>query len=221
MLAITDPAGERNCRGLSRRELLRIGALGFGGLGLNDLMALRASAALAGASLKDKSVVLLFLQGGPTHIEFFDPKMTAPAEIRSMTGEVKTRLPGITFGGTFPQLAEMHGPDCGRAVLRLQEQRAQRHRRRHRGGNSLKASASSLYARLAGNNHPQTGMPRSVLVLPEAVSPELKLEGNFETRRDSHADAARRAGAAFAAFDPAGGRQPAEEHAAELARRAL
>ena len=45
---------------------------------------------------------MLFLQGGPSQIETFDPKMTAPVEIRSITGEVQSRLPGVTFGGTFP-----------------------------------------------------------------------------------------------------------------------
>lgn len=57
--------------------------------------------------LRDKSVVLLFLQGGPPHIEFFDPKLTAPVEIHSITGEVQTKTPGITLGATFPKLAMM------------------------------------------------------------------------------------------------------------------
>ena len=50
---------------------------------------------------------LVFLQGGPSHIEFFDPKMTAPDGVRSITGEVQTSLSGVTFGGTFPKLAKM------------------------------------------------------------------------------------------------------------------
>ena len=57
--------------------------------------------------VKDKSVVLLFLQGGPTQIETFDPKMTAPAEYRAMFGEVNTNLAGVTFGSHFPKLAAM------------------------------------------------------------------------------------------------------------------
>ncbi|MBT6724438.1 MAG: DUF1501 domain-containing protein, partial [Planctomycetaceae bacterium] len=47
---------------------------------------------------------MLFLQGGPSHIEFFDPKMSAPPEIRSITGEIQTKTPSITFGSTFPRL---------------------------------------------------------------------------------------------------------------------
>ena len=49
--------------------------------------------------MKDRSVVLLFLQGGPSHIEFFDPKMSAPEDVRSITGEVKTEV------GRYPELA--------------------------------------------------------------------------------------------------------------------
>ena len=54
---------------------------------------------------KAKRVIFLHQSGAPSQIELFDPKMTAPSEIRSMTGEVTTRLPGVTFGGTFPRLA--------------------------------------------------------------------------------------------------------------------
>ena len=57
--------------------------------------------------MRDRSVVVLNLQGGPTKFETFDPKMTAPAEIRSITGELQTPLAGVTFGGTFPELAAL------------------------------------------------------------------------------------------------------------------
>jgi hypothetical protein len=91
---------------LSRRELLSIGALGMGALTLPQLLAAKALGAQGNKLFKDRSVVLLWLGGGPSHIETFDPKMTAPVEIRSVTGEVQTTLPGVTFGGTFPQLAQ-------------------------------------------------------------------------------------------------------------------
>jgi hypothetical protein len=100
MLTLADRRPARTCAGRTRRDFLRVGALGLGGLTLPDL--LRARAAGSG---RDKAVVLLFLQGGPPQHETFDPKMTAPAEYRSATGEVATALPGVTFGGTFPELA--------------------------------------------------------------------------------------------------------------------
>src|SRR5882724_4629553 len=108
MFTLLDRRADKTCQGFSRREFLRVGSLGFlGGLTLPMLMAAKAQAVAAGRPVKDKAVVLLFLSGGPSHIEFFDPKMDAPAEIRSITGEVQTRLPGITFGGTFPRLAAL------------------------------------------------------------------------------------------------------------------
>ena len=107
MFTLLDNRPERNCSGLARREFLRVGSLALGGLTLPGLLAAKAKAAASGKYVHDRSVVLLFLQGGPAHIEFFDPKMSAPIEIRSTTGEVATKLSGITFGGTFPKLAEM------------------------------------------------------------------------------------------------------------------
>ena len=108
MLTIHDRAPDRNCQGYCRRDFLKIGSLGLLGLTLPQLLADRARAAYgSGRPVTDKAVVLLFLAGGPSHIETFDPKMTAPPEVRSITGEVKTTIPGVTFGGTFPKLAQL------------------------------------------------------------------------------------------------------------------
>src|SRR5207248_9896205 len=98
----------------TRRELLRIGGLALGGLAWPGhwIDQARAAGERRGASLvqTNKSVILLFLQGGPPQIETFDPKLDVPQHIRSCTGEVRTRLPGVWFGGTFPKLAER--ADC-------------------------------------------------------------------------------------------------------------
>src|SRR6187200_2323886 len=99
MLTLTTPTR------LGRRDFLRVGSLGLGGLSLASLFPTPAHGAAPGRPITDKSVIFLFLHGGPSQIETFDPKMTAPAEIRSATGEVKTAIPGVTFGGTFPKLA--------------------------------------------------------------------------------------------------------------------
>ena len=92
-------------RDYSRRDFLRVGSLTLGGLSLPGLLAARSIAAEAGRPVTNKSVIFLFMHGGPTQTETFDPKMTAPAGIRSVTGEVATRLPGVTYGSTFRQLA--------------------------------------------------------------------------------------------------------------------
>ncbi len=94
---------QRNCDGISRRGFLRAGGLGVGlgiaGLTLSDQLRQRAVASGANSSTSEKSVIWLWLSGGPTQVETFDPKMTAPSEYRSVTGEVKTVLPGVTLGG--------------------------------------------------------------------------------------------------------------------------
>jgi hypothetical protein len=205
MLAIRDPAGDRTCAGPTRRDLLRVGALGAGGLSLAHLFALRSMVAAAtGRTPTNKSVVLLFLQGGPSHIEFFDPKMNAPVEIRSVTGETPTRLPGITFGGTFEQLAERTDRI---AIVRSYGSKNSGHTYDPvvTAGNALKASVGAIYARLAGTNNPRTGTPNNVLVLPEAVQPGLKLESNFETGAIPTLTTPGELGSAYAAFNPTGG----------------
>ena len=105
MLTLFSPRRRRDCDGVARRDFLRVGALGTGGLTLPGLMRARAAAAAAGQTTKNTSVIWLWLSGGPTHVETFDPKMTAPAEYRSVTGELKTPLPGVTVGGTLPGIA--------------------------------------------------------------------------------------------------------------------
>src|SRR5882757_6262475 len=92
-------------RRYGRRAFLQAGGLALGGLTLPGLLAARA--AEGKQLIKDRSVIFLFLHGGPSQIETFDPKMSAPSEFRSVTGEVATSLPGVTFGGTFPRLAAM------------------------------------------------------------------------------------------------------------------
>ena len=89
---------------LGRRAFLRVGSLGLGGLSLQHLLAAQAASGNASA-IKDRSVIFLFLHGGPSQTETFDPKMTASPGVQSAIGEIKTRLPGITFGSAFPQLA--------------------------------------------------------------------------------------------------------------------
>lgn len=175
MFSVVGNHSIRNCQGWSRREFLRVGSLGLGGLALPSLLASVAESSPAPSYLRDKAVVLLFLQGGPPQIETFDPKMQASSEIRSCTGEVKTKLPGITFGGTFPKLAALADRV---AVVRSFSAGAGGHEQFPfiSGNSPLEATMSAHVARLTGANDRRTAMPTQTIILPEQLQPGLKLE---------------------------------------------
>jgi hypothetical protein len=92
------------CDGVSRRNFLRIGALGLGGLALPEL--LRAET-LPGNRKTHKSVIMIFLPGGPSHQDTFDLKMDAPSEIRGEFTPIKTNVPGIEICEHMPQIAKV------------------------------------------------------------------------------------------------------------------
>src|SRR5260370_32266488 len=95
------------CDGSTRRDFLKAGVLGLGSLALSDLLRFRARATQEGRPTRNTSVVWLWLGGGPTHVETFDPKMSAPAEFRSTVGAVPTNVAGIELGGVLPQVARV------------------------------------------------------------------------------------------------------------------
>ncbi len=107
MLSLWSQRKQTACDGATRRDFLKVGALGMGGLMLPDLLRTRAAAAAAGQPTRNTSVVWLWLGGGPSHIETFDPKMTAPMEFRSTVGAVQTNVPGVELGGVFPRMARV------------------------------------------------------------------------------------------------------------------
>lgn len=96
----------RNCEGINRRDLLRVGGIGLFGLSLPVLLRAEASAAEAGTPSKDVNVILMWLDGGPSHIDMFDPKPEAPAEIRGEFGAVETNVKGIRISDQLPRLAK-------------------------------------------------------------------------------------------------------------------
>src|SRR5262249_51028928 len=98
-----------NCEGTTRRDFLKVGALGLGASAflLPDLLRARAAETAAGNPTKNTSVIWLWLGGGPTHVETFDPKMSAPAEFRSVVGATPTNVPGIEIGGLFEKIAQV------------------------------------------------------------------------------------------------------------------
>jgi hypothetical protein len=93
------------CDRLSRREFLKVGALGVGGLSLADVLRLQANGVTRPRSLK--SVIMVYLHGGPSHIDTFDMKPEAPPEVRGEFKPIATRLPGLQICEHLPLLASI------------------------------------------------------------------------------------------------------------------
>src|SRR5437868_11152228 len=98
-------SGSRLCDGVTRREFLRVGGLGVAGLSWPDLLRLRAQAATA--RTKVKSCIRLFMWGGPSQQETFDPKPNAPDGIRGDFKPIATNVAGIRICEHLPMLARM------------------------------------------------------------------------------------------------------------------
>ncbi len=172
MLNLETDRRYRDCQGTTRREFLRVGTLGAGALTLSGLLSARAQAAAAGKPVKNTSVVWVWLGGGPTHIETFDPHMNAPVEYRSVTGEVKTALAGVTIGSTFPKIAakarqmafvrSFAHNNSGHAGGTHFVMTGYDNRQVDNGGVPTRPSVGAIVSRVRGANHPITGMPTFV-----------------------------------------------------------
>ncbi len=183
-----------------RRDFLRVGSLALGGLTLPQLLAYQALAAEKGASfVKDKSVIFLFLQGGPSQFETFDPKMNAPSSVHSTTGETPTKISGVTFGATFKRLASL--ADKLSIVRSFQTGNGNHDIKPVVSKETLGANIGSWYSRLAGTNRPISGMPTNAALFPRSVDPTTGAEqdkfGKFQ--------ATGTLGSAYAPFVPGGG----------------
>ncbi|MCO6457034.1 MAG: DUF1501 domain-containing protein [Pirellulaceae bacterium] len=91
--------------GLTRRHFVRLGSLAVGGLGLADWLRLRAGAAHAGKPPSARQCILIWLDGGPSHLETFDLKPQAPAEVRGPFRPIATAVPGIEISEFLPRTA--------------------------------------------------------------------------------------------------------------------
>lgn len=147
------PSLQTNCAGMPRRDFLQVGLGGMLGLGFTDLLRLRAHGAevpgaasqAAGAAAKaaggDVNCILVWLDGGPSHYETFDPKPEAPAEIRGEFKAIPTSADGIRFSEAVPRLATV--------ADRMTIVRSIHHKDPNHGG---------------GNHYMMTGMPTPVPV---------------------------------------------------------
>jgi hypothetical protein len=183
MFHLTGSRNGTNCDGASRRDFLKVGALGLGGFMLPDLLRARAAAAAQGKPTRNTSVVWLWLGGGPTQVETFDPKPDAPVEFRSTVGHVATCLPGVQFGGVFPKMAQNadklavvrsfahsnsgHGGGTHWVMTGYDFPQADN------GGGQNKPGIGAVISRFRGANNPVSGLPtyaRSGAILGDGPS---------------------------------------------------
>lgn len=198
--------------GCSRRDFLSIGSLALGGLTLPGLLQAKEAGRSAQSGVggrrvppvkhpatTGKSVVFLFMHGGPAQTETFDPKMTAPSGVRSVTGEVKTNVPGVTFGGSFDKLARMMDKV---SIVRSFVTGDGRHDIKPIVcKDSLDANFGTVYSRVVGLNHPVNGLPTNCLLFPQAVDPSTMPGINSFGKFDSTGEL----GGAYSPFQPGSG----------------
>jgi hypothetical protein len=100
---------QRFCDGITRRNFLQIGAFGAG-LTLADMLRLRAGAATsipAAAKSSRKAAIMIYLPGGPSHMDMYDLKPDAPMEYRGEFRPIQTNVPGVQISEHFPRQARM------------------------------------------------------------------------------------------------------------------
>src|SRR5262249_6522345 len=97
---------QRHCDGLSRRDFLKVGALGVGGLTLADFLRLKARGSMPSGS-SHKAIIMVFLGGGPSHMDMYDLKPEAPVEYRGELKPIRTNVPGMDICELMPLQAKM------------------------------------------------------------------------------------------------------------------
>jgi hypothetical protein len=106
MPAIHHAQGASYCDVLSRRSFLRIGGLALGGLTMGDVLRLQA-ASRDSARPRSKSIIMVFLSGGPSHLDMYDMKPLAPREYRGEFNPIRTNVPGMQICELMPQQAKI------------------------------------------------------------------------------------------------------------------
>ncbi len=113
MLVIPGPAGQDTCDGITRRDLLRVGGSALMGITLGQILGLQKAQAKQGGAGgpgfgKAKSVILLYLQGGPSHLDLWDPKDGVPDNVKSVFKAIDTKVPGCKFTEILPKFAQVN-----------------------------------------------------------------------------------------------------------------
>jgi hypothetical protein len=98
---------KRYCDGLNRRSFLQLGVAGMASVGMGDLLRARAASAPQTGGTRNTSVILIWLDGGPSHLDLYDMKPEAPAEYRGIWRPIRTNVPGMDVTELFPKQARI------------------------------------------------------------------------------------------------------------------
>jgi hypothetical protein len=102
MLRIQAGSTGRYCDGFSRRSFLQVGVAGMASVGLPQILRAKEESAQLGHSHKDTAVILIWLDGGPGHMDMYDMKPEAPTEYRGLWKPVPTSVPGFDITELYP-----------------------------------------------------------------------------------------------------------------------
>jgi Protein of unknown function (DUF1501) len=97
----------RYCDGMNRRSFLQLGVAGMASLGVPELLRARAASPTPAGGTRNTSVILIWLDGGPSHLDMYDMKPDAPAEFRGIWRPIRTRVPGFDVTELFPRQARL------------------------------------------------------------------------------------------------------------------
>src|SRR5262245_52495213 len=98
---------QRYCDGIDRRSFLQPGVAGMASVGLAGVNQARATSASANGGTRNTSVILIWLDGGPSHMDLYDMKPDAPAEYRGIWKPIRTKIPGFDISELFPKQAQV------------------------------------------------------------------------------------------------------------------
>lgn len=107
MLRVDAGGSSRYCDGMTRRSFVQLGAAGMVSFGLPGLLRAREESARAAGASRDARVILIWLDGGPSHMDLYDLKPQAPAEYRGFWRPIPTNVPGIEIGELLPRQAKV------------------------------------------------------------------------------------------------------------------
>ena len=127
MLVIPGHIGKDTCDGVTRRELLRVGGSALIGLSLANILGVERARAegkkkdamgVAGFG-KAKNVILCYLQGGPSHLDLWDPKDNVPANVKSAFKAINTKTSGVLFTEVLPKAKSLDAAELREIALKL------------------------------------------------------------------------------------------------------